>query len=201
MPTPTFDRLAPAKRDAFLDAALAEFAAHDFDTASVSRVVAELGIAKGSVYQYFADKADLHHHLVTLAEARLLAELDASPAPDADFFTVVLHLMTRTADAAARFPRETALLERAYRDGAASGHPRARHARLLPLVRTAQQRGELRRDVDPELLALVADAVVGQVGPWLDARLPRDAADRYASPAVEEAFGHAVALLRDGLAP
>ena len=58
MPTPTFDRLAPAKRDAFLDAALAEFAAHDFDTASVSRVVAELGIAKGSVYQYFADNAE-----------------------------------------------------------------------------------------------------------------------------------------------
>ncbi|QIK71546.1 TetR/AcrR family transcriptional regulator [Propioniciclava coleopterorum] len=207
MPTATFENLPPAKRDAFLDAALAEFAAHDFATASVSRIVARLGIAKGSVYQYFADKADLHDHLVAVAQERMLAALaDAAPEQDADFFALLRFQMAQTVRVAGRLPREAALLERAYRsprDAAAASARGAgvRHAHLVGLVRAAQARGELRADADPDLLTLVMVAVVGQLGPWLDARLPAGGAERYASPEVDEAFDSAVALLRDGLAP
>ena len=55
MPTTTFENLATAKREQFIQAALAEFAAHNYEVASVNRIVKALGIARGSVYQYFED--------------------------------------------------------------------------------------------------------------------------------------------------
>lgn len=47
-----------------LEGFLREFASHDYSNASISRVVKELGIAKGSVYQYFGSKLDLYHSLL-----------------------------------------------------------------------------------------------------------------------------------------
>ena len=53
MPKPTFEKLPNHKRDAFIKGFLQEFAANNYDKASVSVVVKKLNIAKGSVYQYF----------------------------------------------------------------------------------------------------------------------------------------------------
>lgn len=47
-----------------LEGFLREFAQHDYANASISRVVKALGIAKGSVYQYFGSKLDLYHELL-----------------------------------------------------------------------------------------------------------------------------------------
>lgn len=58
--------------------ALEEFADRDYDGASVSRVVARAGIAKGSIYQYFIDKKDLYLHLVDEAGRVLLEEITGS---------------------------------------------------------------------------------------------------------------------------
>lgn len=59
MPKETFHRLAPAKKQRIIDAFLREFAIKSYDDASLSSVVKQLGIAKGSVYQYFENKQDL----------------------------------------------------------------------------------------------------------------------------------------------
>ncbi len=53
MPQATFFNLPEEKRQKILECALDEFAAHDYDSASVSKIVAKAGIAKGSLYQYF----------------------------------------------------------------------------------------------------------------------------------------------------
>ena len=45
-----------------------EFAANNYDKASVSVVVKRLNIAKGSVYQYFENKLDLYLYLKSLCE-------------------------------------------------------------------------------------------------------------------------------------
>lgn len=49
MPKQTFLNLSDAKRKAFLEIALEEFANNDYNTASVSKIVEQAGIAKGSV--------------------------------------------------------------------------------------------------------------------------------------------------------
>ncbi|MEQ5790759.1 TetR/AcrR family transcriptional regulator [Muricauda sp. NFXS6] len=59
MPKPTFDKLPEAKRKRIIDGFLREFGRNDFDVASISLVIKDLGISKGSIYQYFEDKMDL----------------------------------------------------------------------------------------------------------------------------------------------
>ncbi len=55
-----FFPLSPEKRDAIISASLAEFGAHDFDAASLDRIVAAAGISKGGLYEYIASKDDLY---------------------------------------------------------------------------------------------------------------------------------------------
>ena len=52
----TFRHLPPDKQERVLDAALAEFADQGYHQASLNRMVAQAGIAKGSLYQYFPNK-------------------------------------------------------------------------------------------------------------------------------------------------
>jgi AcrR family transcriptional regulator len=59
----TFLKLNSEKRNRFIKAALKEFSANNFQAASVTSIVKELGIAKGSVYQYFENKLDLWLYL------------------------------------------------------------------------------------------------------------------------------------------
>ncbi len=60
MPSQTFFNLPKEKRDTLIKIALNEFSANEYNSASVSRIVKETGIAKGSFYQYFQDKKDLY---------------------------------------------------------------------------------------------------------------------------------------------
>lgn len=72
MPTSTFNRLPRKKRLHFIEVATREFALNHYNDASISRIVRTLGIAKGSVYQYFENKADLYEYLVLAARNKLL---------------------------------------------------------------------------------------------------------------------------------
>ena len=57
---PVFFQLSSEKREAILGAALAEFGTHDFDAASLDRIVAAAGISKGGLYEYIASKEELY---------------------------------------------------------------------------------------------------------------------------------------------
>lgn len=63
MPTTTWDNLDPAKRTRVLQAAMREFGARGFSAGSINVIARDAGISKGSVFQYFHDKADLHGHV------------------------------------------------------------------------------------------------------------------------------------------
>jgi len=76
MPKSTFFKLAESKRKAFTHEAYKEFSLHSFEAASITNLVKSLGIAKGSVYQYFEDKNDLYHYLITDANRQMNQLLD-----------------------------------------------------------------------------------------------------------------------------
>ena len=59
MPKETFHKLSPDKKKKIIDRFLREFSTNSYDDASLTTVVKSLGIAKGSIYQYFAGKLDL----------------------------------------------------------------------------------------------------------------------------------------------
>lgn len=69
MPKETFHNLSENKKEKITNAFLREFAVHPYDKASLSSVVKSLGIAKGSIYQYFDDKLDLFTYLIEQCSA------------------------------------------------------------------------------------------------------------------------------------
>ena len=63
MPKETFHKLNSDKKNEIIKAFLREFSSKTYDEASITNVVKSLGIAKGSIYQYFDDKLDLYLYL------------------------------------------------------------------------------------------------------------------------------------------
>ncbi len=82
MPKETFFNLPDPKRNRILTIAIDEFARNPYDVASISNIVREAGIAKGSFYQYFEDKQDLYRYLIELSSERRLELLKTLPPPD-----------------------------------------------------------------------------------------------------------------------
>ena len=64
MPTKTFFNLDSEKRNKIIDVAINEFANCYYHQASVNHIVEQANIAKGSFYQYFANKRDLYKYLL-----------------------------------------------------------------------------------------------------------------------------------------
>ena len=64
MPKETFQKLNKEKKSIIQRAFYREFSIKSFDDASITQVVKQLGIAKGSIYQYFENKIDLYIYLM-----------------------------------------------------------------------------------------------------------------------------------------
>ena len=162
MPTVTWARLDPARRAAVIAAAEAEFGAHGFSQGSLNVIARRAGVAKGSLFQYFADKRDLYAFIADVGSQRVRAYMEArileldSSRPFFEFLTDLLdswvaffadHPLERSLHAAASLEVDTdarisvrSVIHRHYLEV------------LRPLVRDAQTRGDLRADADTEAL-------------------------------------------------
>ena len=64
MPKETFINLPEAKKDKITNAILKEFARESFNKASISNIIKEAEIPRGSFYQYFEDKEDAIRYII-----------------------------------------------------------------------------------------------------------------------------------------
>ena len=113
MPKQTFYKLADAKKRSFLSEAYKEFALHSFEGASITNLVKTLGIAKGSVYQYFDDKEDLYNYLVTDAYRQLSQLVDRACAYNGeDFFDWYTKLLMVEVKFLLSFPQYALLFQK-----------------------------------------------------------------------------------------
>ncbi len=71
MPKQTFIKLHIDKRETLIRAAIKEFSRAPLFEASISNIVKEAGIPRGSFYQYFEDKEDLYYFLLDEYSQRL----------------------------------------------------------------------------------------------------------------------------------
>jgi AcrR family transcriptional regulator len=215
MPTQTFLNLPPDKRASLVSIAMDEFAIHDYQSASISRILAQAGIAKGSLYQYFRDKRDFYHHLVEHASQTLMTALehDVPPDPSASLFVLLRWQMSATVRAALQHPREAQLIRRAYGtpgsqdDVLARQAQRGRTAYLTPLIRQAMERGEIAADLDPDLVVYAISSLIGDLGPFIVARLGLDGQQAvsgdlalFDTPVVDQIFDTLIHMLHHGLA-
>src|SRR5437588_1797028 len=71
-----------ARRAAILSAALEEFTARGYEGARLDDVAKRAGIAKGTIYLYFADKETLFQELVRSMVSPVLGTLEQIPKAD-----------------------------------------------------------------------------------------------------------------------
>ncbi len=162
MPTVTWARLDPVRRAAVVEAAESEFSEHGFSQGSLNVIARRGGVAKGSLFQYFADKRDLYTFIVEGASERVrshiearIRELDPS-RPIFDFLTELLDVWVAYF---AEHPRERSLHAAATLEVDIDARISVRgviHRHYLeilrPLVRDAYVRGDLRETADTDAL-------------------------------------------------
>jgi AcrR family transcriptional regulator len=157
MPKDTFFNLPEDKRTLICDVAIDEFAAYPFDQASVNRIVAKSGIAKGSFYQYFEDKQDLFLYvmqLITEEKLNYLSPVTHNP-DEHDIFTLIRELFLSGIQFANEHPRYIAISKKLLANQEAPIF-KAVKADIWPfsfvlfetLLENAIARGEVRADLD-----------------------------------------------------
>lgn len=103
MPKETFKSLPKPKQELILDAAVNEFASYPYEKASISRIVEQAKIAKGSMYQYFTNKRHLYLYIVKIAynyKHQYLKDV----FDDSDFFTTLKRYYTKSYLFALEYP-------------------------------------------------------------------------------------------------
>ncbi len=179
MPTETFFNLPEEKRERILALAIDEFAENDYTSASISRLVAHAGIAKGSFYQYFADKQDLYLYLLQLAvdEKQAFFAGVNMPDEDASIFELMRWLFRYGLDFEFSNPK---LSQIGYRAVYGDAPLPAETAELLrggmasfyqPLVAKGMAQGDIDPTLDPDLVAFMLNAITTQLGDYLLQRL------------------------------
>lgn len=69
MPLQTFINLCESRKKLILDVAFEEFALFPYEIASLTRIIKNLDLAKGSFYRYFESKLDLYRYLIDYASS------------------------------------------------------------------------------------------------------------------------------------
>ena len=170
MPSDTWWNLEPRKRDDILEAAIAEFAEHHYEDASLSALVKQVGIAKGSIYQYFIDKRDLYDYLLHYAhdtlQRAIVATMPLHLTPQADMFAVLRAYLYAVGAVTTAHPLLTQLVNRSLHDT----HEGAHHAQLLyeryintfttELVESAIHDRSLRHDARPAVVVFLLLQVI-----------------------------------------
>ena len=207
----TFRHLPPDKQERVLDAALSEFADQGYHQASLNRVVARAGIAKGSLYQYFPNKEGIFQHLFNYALGlvrRTLTQVKDGTLEENFFVRLEKSLL-----AWVRFFREHPRVFNLYlkiqfdknvpfREEFLSAIRRHAGEYFASLLRRAHGRGELRPGVSPQAATFLLDAVFDRflqavAVPAMDVTLGlHQATDAEVQRRGREIIG----LLREGLA-
>jgi AcrR family transcriptional regulator len=156
---------AEAKRDLIVDCAMKHFAEHGYQGARIEDMAADLGIAKGSIFQHFGSKAGLFLEAYKRAVTALPGWLDApDEVRSGGFFGIVRYWLGRTEHYVAEdwVPYRVSLignygtdleLKREINRFMVSEDPYG----TLEFVEWGQQRGEVRADLDLETIVSLVD--------------------------------------------
>ena len=162
---PTVRPRTEAKRARIIDVAMRHFAEHGYEAARVGDIASELAIAKGSVFQHFGSKDGLFFEVYKKAVRCFPSYLDAPAAVQLNgFFAVLRYWLERTEHLVHEdwIPYRVSLLgnygtdlnlKREINRFLIAEDPYG----TVAFVRFGLQRGELRRDLDQEMMVSILD--------------------------------------------
>jgi len=213
MPNQTFFNLPDEKREQILQVAINEFAENDYDSVSISRIVARAGIAKGSFYQYFADKEDLYAYLLgSLADAK--TQFLSLDHPDPQHIGIFAYLRWMTEMGVAfqlTYPKLSRIWLRAINT---SSLPRSFDAYMRAaslafyqrLIEVGKEQGDISPGIDSELAAIVFDAILTSVSKYVTEHVIKagiavgqNNRALFDLPEVKELFNRAVDIIEHGM--
>jgi TetR/AcrR family transcriptional regulator len=158
-------RRSETKRAQIIDVAMRHFAEHGFHDARVGDIADELGIAKGSVFQYFGSKSGLFFEVYKKAVRSFPAYLDAPAEVLAQgFFATLQYWLARTEHLVREdwIPYRVSLLgnhgtdlslKRQINRFLVTEDPYG----TVAFVKMGIQGGEVRSDIDLEMIVSVLD--------------------------------------------
>lgn len=158
-------RDARAKRESILEVAMHHFAEHGYRGARVEDIAAEVGVAKGTVFLHFTNKEGLFLAAYQKAVSLLPAWLDAPPdVVEKGFWAVLDYWLEHTEESLSAdwVANRVAMIAR-YDTGLGLRRPIDRFMRsedpygTLGFVELGVESGEIRDDVDPEMIASMLD--------------------------------------------
>ena len=213
MPKETFFNLPPEKRGKINDLAIEEFAENDYKNASISRIVARAGIAKGSFYQYFENKQDLYLYLIQRSMQEKAAFLSQNPPLEANnIFAKLRWLFTIGLGFEFSNPKLARIGFRAIYDDA----PLPSETRLViqegsmdffrQLVQQGKEQGSIDLEIDTNTAAYMFNMVFINLGDFIlkqqkinPEQLLDEQGQVFTSPAVEKVFDQVLGILQSGL--
>lgn len=150
-----------AGRERMLEAAMRRFAEHGYHRTRVEDIADDLGIAKGSIFLHFKSKEGLFFEVYKRSTLSLKRYLDAPcPIIDKGFFEVVRYWLEQTEKMAREYadPFRITVLGSYNVDLGLQRAIYRFHAEVDPygtrdFIRYGLERGELRTDIEPNLLA------------------------------------------------
>src|SRR5690348_15756736 len=156
------------KRTQIINTAMRHFAGRGFQDARVGDIAGELGIAKGSIFQHFGSKDGLFFEVYKRAARSFSPYLNVpADVKERGFFEILRHWLARTEHMVHEdwIPYRIYLLgnygsdltlRRQINRFLISEDPYGRAA----FVQFGLQRGELRKDLDPEMIVSIIDWMV-----------------------------------------
>jgi len=157
-----FKRLPAKKREQVFQAAVEELALNGFKGASLNRLAGTAGISKGSLFQYFGSKLGLFRAVGTTAVERVRAYLRKVRDETRDL--TLEERLEALANSGFRFVDDHPMLSGVFfnvliRGGGAEGETQMAALRnegsgfLAGLIREAVDKGEVSRDIEPDIAA------------------------------------------------
>lgn len=199
-----------AKRQRIVDLALVEFAQNEYETASISRLVAQAGIAKGSFYQYFENKEDLYTYLLALgteAKAQFLG--NNPPDPDMGIFAFIRWLSKAGIQFELTQPQLSQIGYRALRSGSLPAELQAQAQAgaavfFRDLVKQGQANGDIAPELDSDLVAFLFNVIFSELGSYLLKRVQQtesqiDGRSFFELPETSRLFDQVLQILEAGL--
>ena len=163
---PTFDNIAPEKRQRILDAATVEFSLHGFENANMTVIAKKAQVSVGSLYKYFESKQDLFLTVVQHSIRSMTELLDRLAVSQED----ILVKVERNIREIQRTSKESAVLLRLYNGMTAEINPRfasqfayemeSLTARIYRVaIEEGKKAGDIREDIDAPFAAWLLDNI------------------------------------------
>jgi TetR/AcrR family transcriptional regulator len=169
IPLKTFQNLPIEKQEKITEAALYEFAEKGYQGASINAIVQTLGIAKGSIYQYFGDKNGLF--LYVFSNSMELVKDYLRIVRDTTEKEILGIRLEKTLIAGIQFINDNPVVYRLYIKILSESSMPFREEILLSLkkysfdyinsfLETAKKNGELQNDIDIIKSGFIIEAVM-----------------------------------------